>query len=158
MNQTEELQKVLTETSAFLKEISVVEEEKFQAAIKNHILVIEDCIKKEQALLLRSKGLEQKRINIQKAMNAEDMTLKQIIANAAPEEKEGLQAAFLELEKNLKIYEEIYNRAKTAIEVNLHRINAEVEALTGSPLNGNVAYSVQGEKTQNPRTFTSRKV
>lgn len=158
MGQTEDLQKVLLETSTFLQEIAVVEEEKFQAAIKNHILVIEECIKKEQAFVLRSKGLEQKRRQIQKAMNAEDMTLKQIIENAAPEEKEALQAAYLELQKNIEIYQEIHGRAKTAIEVNLHKINAEIEHLTGSASGENASYSNHGEKKENPKTFTSRKI
>ena len=159
MNHTEQLLKNLKETSAFLKEISVVEEEKFQAAMKNHILVIEDCIKKEQALLLRSKGLEMKREQLQKAMGAEHMTLRQIIEAAAPEEKAPLQAAFDELTANIKTYQSIHQRAKTAIEVNLHRINKELEKMTGSPLGGvNVGYADNGEKLQKPKPFTSRKI
>lgn len=158
MNQTKELEKILIETKAILQEISVVEEEKFQAAIKNHILMIEDCIKKEQALLLRFKGIEQKRLHLQKEMNAENMTLKQIIETVSSEEKDALQAAFRELEKALKTYEEIYNRAKTAIEVNLHRINAEVEALSGFPLDENITYSVQGEKAQASKAFTNKTI
>lgn len=158
MNHTEELLKILKETSVFLKDISAAEEEKFQAALNNQILVIEDCIKKEQALLMRSKGLEQKREHIQKAMGAERMTLKQIIEAAAPEDKAPLQAAFDELAANIKTYQEIHNRAKTAIEVNLHRINIELEKLTGSPLGGNAGYSDNGEKVQKPKTFTSRRI
>nr|WP_294680607.1 flagellar export chaperone FlgN [uncultured Anaerotignum sp.] len=158
MSQTKELEKILIETKAILQDISVVEEKKFQAAIKNHILEIEDCIKKEQALLLRFKGVEHKRLLLQKEMQAEDMTLKQIIETVSPEERDGLQAAFYELEHALKVYEEIYGRAKTAIEVNLHRINTEMEALAGSPLNESVTYSVQGEKKQTPKAFTNKTI
>ena len=70
MSHTEELLKILEDTTRFLQEISIVEEEKFQAAMKNHILTLEDCIKKEQALVLRSKGLDLKRTAVQKAMGA----------------------------------------------------------------------------------------
>ncbi len=159
MNHTEELLRNLKDTIAFLKDISIVEEEKFQAALKNHILVIEDCIKKEQALLLRSKGLEQKREQLQKAMGAEHMTLKQIIEATPSEEKAPLQTAFDELSAAIKTYQEIHRRAKTAIEVNLHRINKELESMTGSPLGGSsVGYTDNGEKLQKPKSFTNRKI
>ena len=79
MSHTEELLKILEDTTRFLQELSIVEEEKFQAAMKNHILTLEECIKKEQALVLRSKGLDLKRTAVQKAMGAETLTLKQII-------------------------------------------------------------------------------
>lgn len=158
MSNTKELEKILKETDAVLQEISAVEEKKFQAAVKNHILVIEECIKKEQALLLRFKGLEQKRVSLQKDMNAENMTLKQIIETAPPDEKVGLQAAFSSLETSLENYQEIYGRAKRAIEVNLHKINAAVEALGGSPLNENITYSVQGEKVNAPKTINTQKL
>ena len=158
MSHTQELLKILEDTTKFLQEISVVEEEKFQAAMKNHILVIEDCIKKEQALLLRSKGLELKRTQIQKAMGAEQKTLRQIIETADVADKAPLQAAFLKLEEQLKHYQEVHEKAKTAIEVNLHRINTQLENLTGKTGEGNTAYSDHGQKVQKPHTFTSRKI
>lgn len=156
MNHTKELLKILEDTSKFLQEISVVEEEKFQAAMKNHILVLEDCIKKEQALVLRSKGLDLKRTAVQKAMGAEDMTLKQIIESADAADRPALRAAFQELEKNLKTYQEIYHRAKTAIEVNLHRVNMQLEKMTGT----SPSYSEQGVRKQpvSGGNFTSRRI
>ena len=155
MNHTQELLKVLEDTTRFLQEISIVEEEKFQAAMKNHILTLEDCIKKEQALVLRSKGLELKRSAVQKAMGAETLTLKQIIEAAEEADRAPLQAAFAELEKALHTYQEIYHRAKTAIEVNLYRVNKQLEQMTGA----SPSYSEQGIKKQPaPGSFTSRKI
>ena len=46
MNHTEELQKNLTETCMFLKDITAVEKEKMEAAMKNNVLILEECIKK----------------------------------------------------------------------------------------------------------------
>ena len=156
MSHTKELLKILEDTSKFLLEISAVEEEKFQAAMKNHILVLEDCIKKEQALVLRSKGLDLKRAAVQKAMGAEGMTLKQIIEAADAAEKPALQTAFRELEKNLNTYQEIYHRAKTAIEVNLHRVNMHLEKMTGA----SPSYSGQGVRKQpvSGGNLTSRRI
>lgn len=155
MSHTEELLKILEDTTRFLQEISIVEEEKFQAAMKNHILTLEDCIKKEQALVLRSKGLDLKRAAVQKAMGAENLTLKQIIEAADGEEKDSLQKAFAELEKALTKYQEIYHRAKTAIEVKLHHVNAQLEQLTGA----SPSYSEHGAKQRPaPGSFTSRRI
>ena len=155
MSHTEELLKILEDTTRFLQELSIVEEEKFQAAMKNHILTLEDCIKKEQALVLRSKGLDLKRAAVQKAMGAETLTLKQIIETVDGEEKASLQAAFTELEKALTRYQEIYHRAKTAIEVKLHHVNTQLEQLQGT----SPSYSEQGTKQRPaPGSFTSRKI
>ena len=155
MSHTKELLKILEDTTKFLQEISVVEEEKFQAAMKQQILTLEECIKKEQALVLRSKGLDLKRAAVQKAMGVETLTLKQIIEAADAADKAPLQAAFSELEKALNTYQEIYHRAKTAIEVNLHRVNTQLEKMTGAV----PSYSEQGTKQQAPRSsFTSRRI
>lgn len=157
MSQMEALLKNLTDTIAFLQEISVVEEEKFQAATQNRILAMEDCIKKEQALLLRSKGLEQKRQQLQEQFGA-DM-LRQIIDGAAPEEKPALEAAFAELTASIKKYQEIHHRTKTIIEVNLHRINKELERMTGSPLGGSqVGYTDHGGTVQSGKNLTNRRI
>ncbi len=155
MSHTEELLKVLEDTTRFLQELSIVEEEKFQAAMKNHILTLEECIKKEQAFVLRSKGLDLKRTSIQKAMGAETLTLKQIIETVDGEDKASLQAAFTELQKTLTDYQEIYHRAKTAIEVNLYRVNKQLEQMTGAT----PSYSEQGIRKQPaPGSFTSRRI
>lgn len=159
MNHTEELQKILADTNVFLKDITAVEKEKLDAALKNNILLLEECIKKEQALVLRSRGLDQKRQNVQKSMGAEQLTLKQIVEAAKPGEKEALLPLYQEMLGALAEYREVYQSAKTAIEVNLHRINAGLEGLTGkSAETPGTAYSGHGEKLEKPMTFTSRRV
>lgn len=158
MSHTEELQKILADTNVFLKDITVVEKEKLDAALKNNILILEECIKKEQALVLRSRGLDQKRQKVQKSMGAEQKTLREIVEGASPEDKAALLPLYQELTASLKEYREIYESAKTAIEVNLHRINAGLEQMTGKPVDAGVPYSDHGEKLEKPRTFTSRRV
>lgn len=157
MNHMDELQKILTDTSVFLKDITVVETEKLEAALKNNVLVLEECIKKEQALVLRSRGLDQKRQRLQKEMGAEQLTLKEIVEAAPPEEKAVLEPLYRQLSALLKEYREVYGSAKTAIEVNLHRINTGLEQMTGKPADAAVSYSDHGEKLQKPHTFTSRR-
>lgn len=156
-NHTEELQKILTDTCVFLKDITDVETEKLEAALKNNVLLLEDCIKKEQALVLRSRGLDQKRQKLQKSMGAESLTLKQIVEAASAEDRAALDPLYQKLTAGLKEYREVYESAKTAIEINLHRINTGLEQMTGKQAEGGVAYSDHGEKLEKPHTFTSRR-
>lgn len=157
MSYTDELVKVLEETVVFLEDITAVEREKFDAAINNNVLTIEECINKEQALLLRSRGLDNKREKILEAMGVQGKTLRQTIESSSDENKRLLSPIYDELEKALLEYKEIYSQAKTAIEVNLHHINTRLEQLTGEPLEKIMAYSDHGDKVQKPKTFTSRR-
>lgn len=159
MEQKEALLKNLTDTTALLGDISRVEEEKFQAAAKNHIVVIEESIKKEQALLLHSKGLEQKRIQLLKQMGAENLTLRQFIETLSAEERPPFQEAFDALTAAIASYQKIHHRSKTIIEANLHRINKELERLSGEPLGGSTTgYTGRGEVPQGAKPFTSRRI
>lgn len=158
MEQKEALLKNLRDTIAFLKEISVVEEEKFQATAKNQIFIVEECIKKEQALLLHSKGLDQKREQLQKEMGIAGQTLRQFIEALPDAERPPFQEAFEALSAEIASYQEIHHRTKTMIEVNLHRINRELERMTGNPSGGNIGYAEHGEMPQKHKPLTSRKI
>ena len=158
MSYMEDFQKVLMEIILFVQDLTAVEQEKFDAATHNNILVIEECIKKEQALLLRSKGLEQKREQLLKAMGAEKMTLRQLMDSVSAMEKSQLTPICQQLDTHLAEYQKVYKKTKTVIEANLHRIDAGLESLTGKPLENTVAYSDHGEKITNKKGFTSRRV
>lgn len=158
MSHIEDFQKVLMDINLFVQDLIAVEQKKFDAATHNNILIIEECIKKEQALLLRSKGLEQKREQLLKAMGAEKMTLRQLMNSVSSMEKSKLAPICHELDANLAEYKQIYDKTKTAIEANLHRIDTELESMTGKPLENTVAYSDHGQKITNHKGFTSRRV
>lgn len=159
MEQKEALLKNLTDTISLLADISAAEEEKFQAAIQKKILVMEEIIKKEQALLLHSKGLEQKRAQLLKQMGAENLTLRQYIETLPAEERPPFQESFDALSAAIQVYQKVHHRTKTIIEANLHRINTELERLSGTPLGGSEGgYSEHGEMRQGAKPFTSRKI
>ncbi len=158
MSYMEDFQKVLTEINLFVQDLTAVEQEKFEAATANNILIIEDCIKKEQALLLRSRGLEQKREHLLKAMGAEKMTLRQLMDSVSSMEKSQLAPLCHALDESLAKYQEVYHNAKLSIEANLHRVNTALESMTGKPLDSTVAYSDHGKKITNTKGFTSRRV
>ena len=104
----EQLMKVFSQTIQFIDEITEVENIKFQAALKNNIAKVDDCMKQEQVLLLKLRGLDKKRDAAQKALGYENLTFKQIIEKAPESDKEKLNEIFNYIEKKLKLYKEIF--------------------------------------------------
>lgn len=159
MEPKEALLKNLTDTTALLKDISIVEGEKFQAATKNHIFEMEESIKKEQAFLLHSKGLEQKRAQLLKQLDAEGLTLRQFIETLPAAERPPFRDAFDKLTEAISAYQKIHHQAKTIIELNLHRIQTKLEQMTGEPIaSGTPGYAEHGERLPGAKSLTSRRI
>lgn len=154
MEHKDALIKNLTDTIALLGDISLVEEEKFQAAMKNQVFEMEEIIKKEQAFLLRSKGLEQSRARLLQQMGAENLTLRQFIETLPSAERPPFQEKFDALSKAIGDYQKVHHRAKTILEANLHRINKKLEQITGAPLGSGEAEQAQ----LGAKHLTSRKI
>ena len=153
----EELMKVFSETIQFIDEITEVENKKFQAALKNNIAAVDECMKKEQVLLLKLRGIDKKREAAQKALGYENMTFRQIIEKAPESDKKKLTEIFNSIEQKLKKYKESFSNAHNAIELNLHRINKKLESLNAAD-KFNRTYKEDGEVVMAQRSFTSRRV
>lgn len=145
---------VLQETNDLLIEMKADAQKKFDAAVNHKILEIENCMTKEQALILRLRGLEQKRQKIQKQVGYENLTFREIIAKQSPAEKEPLERLFLQMQEHLKEYQKIAKSAEDAMEINLHRIDRTLEQLRG--MQGNV-YQENRSVLSEKKSFTSRK-
>ena len=57
----EELIRILTDTTKVLNDSLPLEEEKLKAVKEDRISTLEECKMREQAIVLKMKGLEQKR-------------------------------------------------------------------------------------------------
>lgn len=148
------LMDILKETNDLLIEMTADVQKKFDAAVNHKILEIENCMKKEQALILRLRGLEQNRQKVQKQMGYENLTFREIIAKQSPEEREPLEQMFLQMQQHLKEYQKIAKNAKNAMELNLHRIDRTLEQLRGMQAN---VYQENGNVFSEKKSFTSHK-
>lgn len=153
----EQLMKVFSETIQFIDDITEVENTKFQAALKNNIAKVDDCMKQEQVLLLKLRGLDKKREAAQKALGYENLTFKQIIEKAPESDKKKLTEIFNSIEQKLKLYKKSFSNAQNAIELNLHRIDKKLESLNAAD-KFNKTYKEDGEVIMTKRSFTSRRV
>lgn len=131
-----------------------VEQKKLEAALENKVSFVEECVNKEQAAVLRLRGLEQKRECEQKKLGMEDYTFRQMLAEVPPDVVPVLQPLFDKLTEQMRTFKSVNDSAKDIIEVNLHKIQASL-ASSGTEN----SYSSSGrKKSDGSKHFTSLSV
>ena len=81
-------------------------------------------MKKEQAFVLRLRGLEQQRDSLQRKLKMKDLKFREILSRVPDEVKEELTPLFQELSEKVRIFQSINASAQDAISVNLHKIQS----------------------------------
>ena len=156
MNEFSDFIKLIKEFICFFDELIPLEQEKLDAAVKNRVSFIEECMHKEQAAILRLRGLEQKRDKTQEKLGIKDYTFRQILENAPEDVSSVLKPLFDQMSEQVRTLQSISDNSKDIIEVNLHVIQSSLAG--DSP--GKETYSASGKKSDNNKTnhFTSRSV
>ena len=132
------------------RSLTTVEQQKLDAAVANDLSILEDCMKKEQAFVLRLRGLEQQRDTLQLKMK--DLKFREILSSVPDEVKEELTPLFQELSEKVRIFQSINASAQDAISVNLHKIQSVLNS--GQPDAG--VYSASGTNKPDETHFTNR--
>ncbi|MGL4791534.1 MAG: flagellar export chaperone FlgN, partial [Anaerotignaceae bacterium] len=83
------------------------------------------------AMVLKLKGIEKKREEVQCQLGVENLTFKEIIQMLPEEEKNTSIELFNNLENATKRFNEINSSARVAIEINLHSIKKILDKLNG---------------------------
>lgn len=147
--------KIIEEFIVFFEELIPVEQAKLDAAVKNRVSFVEECMHKEQAAVLRLRGLEQKREKEQERLNLAGCTFRQILDKAPEDVTVILKPLFDRLSEQVHTLQSISSSARDIIEVNLHTIQSALAADTP----GKDTYSASGRKNDtNHNHFTSRSV
>lgn len=126
-----ELCDILREMTALFREFLPLEEEKLKAAQRKQVTFIEDCMGKEQALLLRIRGLEQKRESFLGKKGLQGRTLREIIAEQPEEEKKELAEVFEEFSNAVKTFSALNGEAMKLIQINLHELEKAAKEKEG---------------------------
>lgn len=141
-----------------LEAFNKTEAEKLEAVQQNRVTFVEESMKKEQAAIMKLRGLDKKRESIQKDLGWEGMSFQQILSQVNDVEREDLRPLFEELNRSLKQFQDTKDSAQQALEINLHHINkqlAKKAAEEGGAYNSNGS----AKKTEKPvRHFTNRKI
>lgn len=156
MNDFTAFTKVIEEFITLFEHLISIEQEKLDAAVKNRVTFVEDCMHKEQAAVLQLRGLEQKRETEQKHLGMEGFTFRQILEEAPAETAASLKPLFDQLSERVAAFRSVSDSAKNIIEVNLHMIQSALAA--EGP--GQDTYTAAGKKNDNDnrKRFTSRSV
>ena len=104
-----------------------VEQKKLDSVVNNNISVVEECMKKEQAFVLRLRGLEQQRESIQTAMGMQGMAFREILTKVPQEILDELAPLFQEHSEKVRAFQSVNDNAKDAIQVNLYQIQSVLD-------------------------------
>lgn len=122
---------IIRQLTALAGEISQVEDAKAEAASNKHHELLDGFIQKEQAQLLKLRGLEQHRMKLAKDLGWESLTFRQILEKADPEQNEELTPLFIRLEEQLKRLTRSRNASEQIIRVRIHEIETALARQQG---------------------------
>lgn len=132
---------VIEDFILLFKDLIQIEETKLEAASKNRVTYVEDCMNKEQAAILRLRGLEKKRDTVQEKLGFKGYTFQQILSETTGEDQDRLRKLFDTLSRQVRQFQDTNESARSMIEINLHMIN---KAINNSQ-NGTVAGKAKWE-------------
>lgn len=153
MNEFSDFIKIIKDFIELFEALISIEEKKLDAATKNRVSFVEDCMNKEQAAILRLRGLEKKREQAQLQLGMKDLTFRQILEKVPSDIESVLRPLFDQLSAQIRTFQSVSDSAKESIELNLHMIQSALEAQNSG------TYSQNGNQPKdNTRHFTSRSV
>lgn len=116
-----------------LETLIAIEKDKLEAVTSKDFDTLNSCIKNEQVLVLKLKGLDKKREQVLSALDYDGLSYKEIIARLPAEQKEESCKLFTALQQATDEFHTINNSVKTALDVNLHVINTTLSKLGKDP-------------------------
>lgn len=126
MHDINDFRSVVSDLIVLLEEFNVTEAEKLDAVQKNRVTFVEESMKKEQAAIMKLRGLDKKRESIQKDLGWENMSFQQILSQVNDVEKEILQPLFDRLTDSTRQFIATKDSAQKALEISLHHINMQL--------------------------------
>ena len=102
-----------------VKDIRQIEEQKAVSASEGHHDKMSGLIQREQAILLKLRGLEQNRLHQVEALGWKDLTFREILSSVSEEQKDLLLPLFTELDRELKVLTDARDSADRIIALRL---------------------------------------
>ena len=117
---------VVEDLVELFEELIEIEQIKIEAVKKNMVSYVEDCMNREQAAVLKLRGLEKKRETCQKNMGFEGYTFKQILESTTGEDHSRLRQLFDTLSHHVSLFQDTNESARAMLEISLHNINKAI--------------------------------
>lgn len=149
---------LIDEYIALFDQLIAFESKKLDAIAANDVELLDLQMKDEQAYLLKLKGLDIKREKLQKQMNMESLSFREIISKLDGESKEVLQKSFEILTRKTEEMKAAAKSTKSYIELHLHSLNLLISKLGGDS-EAKTGYNKNGvQPLSDMKRFESKKV
>lgn len=142
---------------SFYKEFLQLEKEKFDIVSTNRVSELDGCVKREEAFMLKSKGMDLERDRLMQKTEKPNATFREIIPLFDESQREAVQTLFDTFSKVLLEFKELNLRCNYLTELRLNRIKIELKKLENRPDLQKLYNEKAKEKGIGP-TFLSRKV
>lgn len=123
---------IIRQLTVLTGQLSQVEEAKAEAASEKRHELLDGFIQKEQAQLLKLRGLEQHRMKLAKNLGWDSLTFRQILDRADSQQREVLLPLFMELEQQLNRLIQSRKASEHIINVRIHEIETLIALQEGS--------------------------
>lgn len=117
---------VIEDLIQLFQELIQIEQTKLEASKKNRITYVEDCMNREQAAIMKLRGLDKKRETCQERLGYKDYTFQQILSETSDTEHNRLKKLFDALTHQVRQFQDTNESARSMIEINLHMINKTI--------------------------------
>ncbi|MCC8024775.1 MAG: hypothetical protein LIP16_05685 [Clostridium sp.] len=118
----DEFAAVMTELTEVVCELAQQEEEKASAASERRHEALDGCIRQEQALLMKLKGLEQRRTELIGQLGWDSLTFRQILSQAPEAEKVLMEPLFFSLDWEIGRLRRAHEAANRIIGSRIHEL------------------------------------
>lgn len=122
----DELKEILIEMTAFFQEFLPVEQEKLKAAGNKQATFVEECMAKEQAMILKLKGYEKRREEALKKAGMEGKTLQEITGQLSGEERAQMQNVTEAFSRAVREFHSANEEALKLIQLNIRELDAVI--------------------------------
>lgn len=140
----EEFTTVIKDLTILAKQITDLEDAKALAASERRHQLLDGYIQREQACILKLRGLEQHRIRLAEALGWNSLTFRQILEKMPPQESKSIEPLFLDLESQLNRMQQARKAAEQIMKVRIHEINVAIAQKEGG------SYDTEGNVNVNP--------
>ncbi|MDF1494232.1 flagellar export chaperone FlgN [Caproiciproducens sp. CPB-2] len=154
---TEKLLKFLRDYLNFYKSFLEIESEKYNDLANNNVTTLDGHVRKEEAFMLKARGLELERDKLVAQTGSPKATFRQLIPMFEPSLQPQAKSIFDELSQVTLDLKEINLRCNQLTELKLHRIEKDVSKLKNNPELQRI-YSSKAEEGSTPPSILSKKV
>ena len=109
------------------EQFAELEQTKLESAAAENLTALEDCMTKEQTLIMRMKGLEQERARWMTQNGKEGLTFRALLEQCDEAQRKELQPLYDQLSRALLTLEDISKSVQQIIRTNLYVVNRKLE-------------------------------